>query len=192
MLNSSLPGGGWGGARNHVVSRALAVRHVTALHRAAVAAIKAGLPFNRFVTVNWHVLGVADAEAARATGRLIKLASDWCATKGVKMAWAWVRENDDGDGSRGSHVHIVLHCPASLPIGQRWRGWLRRITGSSYRKRGVKSHAIGPKLTTCISNSPLYRENLVRLLDYMVKGTNPGMGGRIIGKRAGWWQPRRR
>lgn len=191
-LISPLPGGGWGGARNRVVSRTLAMRHVAGLHRAALAAIEAGLPFNRFMTVNWHVLGVADAEAARATGRLIKLASDWCATKGVRMAWAWVRENDDGDGSRGSHVHIVLHCPAGIALGNRCRAWLKRVTGRPYRKGGVASRSIGPTLKTYAANFALYRANLAAVLDYMTKGTMPGVGGRIVGKRAAWWQRRGR
>ena len=111
----------WGGARNLTVSYRLNAKQVSGIMEASEAAIAAGRPFNRFITVHWTALGVPDAKAARATGRLIKLASDWCSTKRVKMTWAWVRENDFGDRSKGSHVHMLLHCPN--PPGPSPRAW---------------------------------------------------------------------
>ena len=182
----------WGGARNRSVSYALTPRQVQAIYDAADAAFAAGLPFNRFVTVHWTALGVADDGAARATGKLIKLAADWCATKGIKMAWAWVRENDAGDWSKGSHVHLLLHCPANLPIGRMWRRWLRRLTNGKYRTGALASRTIGPTLKSCFSNPALYRENLEAVLAYTCKGIAPDLGGWIFGKRAAWWQKPRR
>lgn len=198
---SGAEGQGWGGARNATVSLGLTLKQVVTLHDAAERAFSAGLAFNRFVTVHWEALGVPNSDAARMTGRLIKLASDWCASKRVKMAWAWVRENDDGDGSRGSHVHMVLHCPASLPIGAMWRRWLKRLTGQPYRKGGVNSRAIGANLNAAIVGSNSYRANLAKVIDYMCKGATPeaakalhlpkwGFGGRITGKRCSVWQRR--
>lgn len=119
---------GWGGARNNAVSTALTAKQIAGLRSSFKRAIMVSLPFNRFVTVHWGALGIEDHNAAKATGRLIKLASDWCATKGIKMTWCWVRENDDGDGSKGNHVHIALHCPSEVPIGRMWRRWLKRLT----------------------------------------------------------------
>lgn len=193
---------GWGGARNASVSAFLTQKQLESLYGAARRAVKADMPFNRFVTVHWAALGVSDCNAARATGRLIKLAADWCATKQVKMPWAWVRENDEGDGSKGSHVHIVLHCPAHVQIGLMWRRWLRRITNSKYRRGAVCSRSIGPTLTTYESNLELYAENLASVLAYMSKGRRESDAqmldtlhiestGKIIGKRAAWWQAAR-
>jgi hypothetical protein len=180
----------WGGARNGFVSHALTAKQTQAIFDAAEAAIAVGLPYNRFVTVHWTGLGVLDCKAARMTGRLIKLASDWCATKGGKMTWAWVRENDRGDKSKGSHVHIALHCPADLQIGRMWRRWLRRLTGARYEKGALASRTIGPTLKSCTTNPELYAGNLKAILAYMTKGADASAGGRIVGKRAGNWQRR--
>ena len=162
------------------------------LHSAALAAILAGLPFNRFVTVHWGALGVANEDAARATGQLIKLASDWCASKRVKMTWEWTRENEPPNSVTGHHAHILLHCPACVTIGRMWRRWVRKVTGSAYVKGGVKSRVIGPTLKTCFNNALLYGKNVVGLVNYLAKGFDPARGGRIIGKRAACWQQRRR
>lgn len=185
------PSGGWGGARNNTVTRTLSAKQVMAVRDAADRAIVAGRPFNRFTTVHWGALGVLDIDAARMTGRLIKLASDWCATKGEKMTWVWVRENDEGDRSKGSHVHILLHCPVDLPIGRMWRRWLRRVTGRAYKVDGVFSRSVGPTLATYANNPAIYRENLNGVLNYMTKGSSGAdLGGWVIGKRISWWQRR--
>jgi hypothetical protein len=184
------------------VTTALTPRQVRGLRDAAERATELGVPFNRMTTVHWGALGIDDTGAAKTTGRLIKLASDWCATKGVKMSWAFARENDEGDGSKGSHVHILLHCPADLPIGRMWRRWLRRLTNQKYRRGGIHSRSVGPNLDAYASNSELYRENLHVALTYMTKGvaevfatelgiSDPEPTGLVIGKRAGWWQQRR-
>lgn len=191
LVSSSGAAGGWGGARNRAVTKALTAKQVRGIRESADQSISCGRPFNRFVTVHWGALGVGDSDAGRMAGRLIKLASDWCSTKGVKMTWAWVRENDEGDGSKGSHVHILLHCPADLMIGRMWRRWLRRLTSRKYAKGAVASRSIGPSLNTFVVNPALYRENLDAVLAYVCKGIDPNLGGRIIGKRAARWQKRR-
>jgi hypothetical protein len=183
------------------VSTALTPSQVKGLRDAADRAVELGVPFNRMTTVHWGALGIDDADAVKATGRLIKLASDWCATKGVKMSWAWARENDEGDGSKGSHVHILLHCPADLPIGSMWRRWLRRLTNQKYRRGGIYSRGIGPTLDPYTRNPELYRENLIAAPAYMTKGAAPPVAtefgipnsaptGRVNGKRAAWSQTR--
>lgn len=191
----------WGGARNAAVSTALSARQVQAIHDAAARAMACDRPLNRFVSIHWGALGIADADAARATGRLVKLASDWCKTKGVKMTWCWTRENDDGDGSKGSHVHIALHCPSEVPIGRMWRRWLKRLTIKKYQRGGIRSRSIGPSLGTYEGSPEMYRDNLAIVIAYMTKGVSRdeaatlGIGrieftGNVIGKRAGWWQMR--
>jgi hypothetical protein len=80
-----------------------------------------------------------------------------------------------------------------------WRRWLRRLTNQKYRGGGIYSRCIGPSLETYAKNPELHRENLVAALAYMTKGasppaatelgiTEPTPTGRVIGKRAGWWQ----
>ena len=68
------------------MTTALTARQVRGLRDAVDRADELAVPLNRMTTVHWGALGIADAEAAKATRRLIKLASDWCATKGVKMS----------------------------------------------------------------------------------------------------------
>jgi hypothetical protein len=158
-----------------------------------------GLPFNRHIIIHWERLGIPDTEAAWATGRFLKLASDWAATKGGRLIWAWVRENDLGDGSKGSHAHILIHCPSTLPFGRMGRRWLRRITGRPYIIKAMKSRAIGGTLDASAKATDMYATGLAMVLAYMVKGvTAPdgaalGLqtlepGGRVTGKRAAWSQ----
>lgn len=163
---------------------------------AAYRAIAIGLPFNRFVTIHFERAGLTDAEAVAALGSILKLATDWMRSRGNMIAHAWVRENDAGDGSKGSHVHILCHCPDTLPIGRMWQRWLRKATGTPYRARSIKSERIGGTLNCHAASPAVYRENLDRVLAYIVKGVSPvdatalGLhrqadGGQIIGKRAG-------
>jgi hypothetical protein len=86
----------WGGARNRAdrVSHTLPLAKALAIIIAAYRAHSLGLSFNRHVTIHWTAAGIVDDQAAAATGRIIKLATDWMRTKGNKAAWTWVREND--------------------------------------------------------------------------------------------------
>lgn len=186
----------WGGSRNRAdrVSDSLSLIKAKQIIAAAYQAKNISTPFNLFLTVHWTRAALSDAQAAKATGDLIKYISDWMRTKGVKATWAWVRENDYGDGSKGSHVHIMLHCPASLPIAKHFRRWLRKVTGRPYRKGVIKTERIGSTLNAYATSPALYAENLDRVIAYCVKGVTPADaltlslpkqqdGGRIIGKR---------
>jgi hypothetical protein len=187
----------WGGARNRAdrVSDHLTLAKAQAIITAGYRALSIGLPFNRHITIHWTAAGLTDDQVAHATGRLIKLASDWLRTKGVKAAWAWVRENDDGDGSKGSHVHILLHSPDTVSIGRMWRRWLRKVTGQPYRRGVVHTSRIGGTVNCYKSNPALYAANLDTVLAYVCKGANSAdgatlglrhtePGGRVIGKRS--------
>ncbi len=187
-----------GGARNRAnrTSNALSLRQAETIIAAACKARAIGLPFNRFCSIHWEWAGLNDGEVANATSRFLKLATDWSRTNGVRIAWAWVRENDVGDHSKGSHVHIMLHSPASLPIARQFRRWLKRITGKPYRKGVIKSVSIGRSLNCCNNNLEQYALNLDNVLAYICKGVSPAdgrllglprtePGGVIIGKRSG-------
>jgi hypothetical protein len=76
------------------------------------------------------------------------------------------------------------------------RGWLRRITGTPYRRRIVRSRPIGGRLGLETSNPDLHAINMEAALSYVLKGANEAAaarfnldclepGGRIIGKRCG-------
>lgn len=158
----------------------------------AVAAADLGQPFTRMVTVHWERAGIPDHLAAKATGKLLKLASDWARRHGERILWAWVRENDRG---KGSHVHMLLACPVHLPIGRMWRRWVRSITGRSYRAGTILTKRVGGSLALPRTNPRSFRQHLWKGVAYVCKGVRPDdapglgigyveTGGRVIGKRS--------
>lgn len=196
---------GWGGARNSTdrTSESLTENECLKIIAAAQFAVRVGLPLNRHVTIHWEQAGIADERAAWATGRFLKLAGDWLAkranlknnqTKSSRLAWAWVRENGD---SKGSHVHILLHCPPELArsFSAMQRRWLGRISGERYRTRTIRTARIGGTLNAANSMPAAYSENLANVVGYVLKGASSDAavrlglsrlesGGRVIGKRA--------
>ena len=205
---------GWGGARNRSdrSSDSLSLKQATGIIHAAQFAAAIGLPFNRHVTIHWERAGISDCEAARATARFLKLASDWIASRAGRwvlkttengngasswFTWVWVRENDvGGKGPKGSHVHILLHVPAELTwSGWQVRCWLERVTGNRYRAGVMKTARIGGSLRAAADNTAAYQANLAEVVSYLLKGASADVhralglariesGGRVIGKRA--------
>lgn len=187
-----------GGARARKVSysyelKASEVRQVIMAVRDAKAI---GLPFNRFLTIHWERAGVTGQAAARATGSFLKLARDNLATKRQPFAYVWVRENDDGDGSKGDHVHILCHIPPGHSIGRRQRGWIRSITDQPYRKGVILTRIIAGGVRAAENQPEAYSLNLSMVGDYVLKGVgretaaahclpHHGRGGRVIGQRIG-------
>jgi len=204
----------WGGRRNSAsrTSSSISLDQAAQIIEAAQFAAAIGLPFNRHVTIHWEQAGIPDSEAAKATGRFLKLAGDWIAKRGGRIAWAWVRENGDG---KGSHVHILLHLQANkitaknrkLPatdntarkqrarLGNMPRRWLRSITGKPYRAGTIKTQRIGGTAEAAQTAPAAYQENLAAVVGYILKGACPAAvralglmrleaGGTIIGKRA--------
>jgi hypothetical protein len=204
----------WGGRRNSAArsSSSLSLNQATQIIEAAQFAAAIGLPFNRHVTIHWEQAGVPDSEAAKATARFLKLAGDWIAKRGGRIAWAWVRENGDG---KGSHVHILLHLQANkitakngrllatdntarkqrARLGNIPRRWLRSITGKPYRAGTIRTQRIGGTAGAAQSAPAAYQENLKAVVGYILKGACPAAaralglvrleaGGNIIGKRA--------
>lgn len=193
---------GHGGARNRAdrMSDSLTLAQANGVIDAAHRATAMGLPLNRHVTIHWSRAGVADSKAAAATGAFLTLVRDWLRKRGQRTAHVWVRENDEGDGSKGSHVHILLHLPMGAPWTYwRLRRWVERITGQSYRKGVVRTTRIVGVAKGDTGMMLRYQSNLSAVVSYIIKGTAPDMarflslelvapGGRICGKRAAFSQ----
>jgi hypothetical protein len=158
---------------------------------AAQRSIAIGRPFNRHLTVHWEKAGLTDAEAAGATGRLLKLIQDWLRRHGG-TAYTWVRENGDG---KGSHTHILLHVPRGLSLRLTKR-WYRLVT--SWKGRvpdgAVLTKRIGGTADCALTGSDWYLANLAYVVGYVLKGVEApdgtaldleryGVGGTITGKR---------
>lgn len=202
---ASSPARRWGGRRNSAsrTSESLSLDQATNIIEAAQFAAAAGMPFNRHLTIHWQQAGIPDGRAAWATGRFLKLAGDWIAKGGgsaakerckcaSRFAWAWVRENGE---RKGSHVHMLLHLPAGMRIGNMQRRWLRSITGQPYSPSSIKTARIGGTVGAAQLAPAVYEANLAAVVGYVLKGTCPSaarklglerveQGGRIIGKRA--------
>jgi hypothetical protein len=184
---------GWGGARLRAgrTSDGVSLRQASGIIDAAHFSPRIGLPFNRHIVIHWECAGVPDDEAAVATVRFIGLLRDWIRKRSGRTAWAWVREN--GDGER-SHVHILLHVPSQLHIGSMGRRWLRRLTGAPYRKGTICTRRIGGTVRAAEISPAVYEANLARVVSYILKGASPEAartlgiekrkpGGSIVGKR---------
>jgi hypothetical protein len=112
-----------------------------ALIEAAQEAAAQGQPFNRFMTLLWEEGGIAACESVKATGRFIKLASDWAQRHGYRMIWAWVQE---WGAVNGAHIHLLLHVPRHLDWQFRHmpRKWAKRCLGGRYVPKTVDSKRI--------------------------------------------------
>ena len=161
---------------------------------AAERAVALRTPFNRFVSINWAKVGIDDGHAAAATGRFIKLVSDWLRKRAHRLAWMWIRENDVDGHRKGTHVHILLHLPKGVGIRGRTQQWVKLAARRPYRKRAIRSGQIRGAPTLEQVASPTYLINLAGLMAYVLKGVAAdtaarlrleefGRGGRIIGKR---------
>jgi len=202
--------GRWGGARNRRdrVTDAITLQQARGLVAAAAHAECIGLPMNRLVTLHWGAMGLSDAEAGRAVAHVLKLWREALAERGLPFACVWTRENDDGDASKGSHVHILAHVPATAGRGflRRLRVWVRLAAGGRYHRRtgriegwgymvgAVNTRRIGGRMAV---SRDVHAVNLAEALGYLLKGAdkitadNLGLarlepGGRVTGKRCGW------
>jgi hypothetical protein len=185
----------WGGKRNSAgrVSETLSEHDARKLIAAARFARRIGLPLNQHITIHWEHAGVPDHEAGAATSRFLRLASQWIATRGGQFAYAWVRENGAG---KGSHLHVLAHVPSGLSLGPMQRGWLRKITGSTYVSGTIMTKRVGGTRSAAETTPDFYLSNLAAVTGYQLKGASaavvtqlgllrPPQHGRLIGKRAG-------
>lgn len=197
----SAKGTTWGGARNHGdrESQSLTAAQVANLWLAMLHAEKLGLPFTRMVTIHWQAAGVKLEDMAKATGRFTDLLTKTLARHGSATAWVWVHENAEKVSlDKGGHCHLLVHVPACLAsrVARLQRGWLRQITGQSYRARAIQSVPIGGRLRLEVTNPELLARNQRAAFQYIMKGTDENTadqfgierlepGGRVIGKRCG-------
>lgn len=156
--------------------------------------------FNRMLTIHWEALGIAPADAPEKQASFFRLARDWARKRGHEISFLWIRENDFGDGSKGEHVHILLHLPEPILrefIQPMTRRWLLRSTGHKYGKGAVRFDTIGQRASDYRNAPEIYQENLGKLVvGYLLKGATKeaardlGLprwmdGGRVRGKRWG-------
>lgn len=188
-----------GGARNRAdrTSAGLTEKQVRAIFAAVARASAIDLPLNRHWTVHWTRAGVTDDKACAATGALLTLVRDWLRKHGHRFACVWVRENDDGDGSKGSHVHILLYVPIELKwCGWRNRRWLERVTRRAYVARTSRTQVVGGSKSAAKPSLAPFRANLRAITAYISKSAPTGAlralgvdrhgeGGTVIGKRWG-------
>jgi hypothetical protein len=147
------------------------------------------------VSIHWEAAGVSLAGMSKATGRYLDCMAKTLARYGARTAWLWVHENGAG---KGGHCHVLVHVPAALvaKVTALQRGWLRRITGTLYRARVIRSKPIGGLLGLETSNPDLHAVNLSEAMDYVLKGADAEAAARfglerlepcgtVIGKRCG-------
>ena len=211
---NALPGqrSSWGGARNRAdrVSLCLTVKQAESIAAAAGHALRLGLPLNRHVTLHLEKSGVAPGGEVAAIGTFLKLHRQFLASRGLPFVCVWVREDDDGDGMKGAHVHILMHVPsaAAPAVTGRQRRWLRKVTALPYRVGSLHTSRIGGTVRAADTLPPSYWVGFAKVLDYVLKGIEAGastqlrsssnalfrmlplyrhgQGGRVIGKRCGW------
>ncbi len=186
-----------GGARNRAdrVSSCLTLRQCEGLIAAAAFAERIGLPFNRHWTVHYQTAGIAETDAAKFIGRLIKLTAGYAQRHSGRFAAIWVRE---GGETKGGHVHILMHLPARLSLKGRTRRWIR-FAGGECRRGASYVRAVAGQLIVAETGGEHYAVNVAAVRDYLLKGAHPDArralglerkqtGGPIIGKRCGWTQ----
>lgn len=134
---------------------------------AAWFALDAGLPLNRYITINWTTAGVHDGYAA--TVRYLKWAGDWLADRRIPLAYCWVRENIGGD-----HVHILIHVPAKLSaeFSRMQRRWRCHLLGGRDGRGAVHTRPVGLSYDAAGTSLAHYRLNLDQVLRYMLKGAS--------------------
>ena len=158
--------------RRRKMSRALTTEQVRLVKNAALHAVRIGLPFNRFITINWELAGVIDVQAALSA--FLKALRDWLQSHGYATAYIWVQERGP---ACGVHSHILIHVPPSViaRLGQRQRGWLKK-TGAVSQKGVVRSRPIAGTSRVALSADPathaFYCRNLDVLVDYIAKGAD--------------------
>lgn len=166
---------GRGGARNRRdrISHALTAKQCDGIIAAVEHAQRIGLPLNRHWTVHWGVMGLSDAEAGVALGRLLKLASDWARVRGMPFASIYVRENAPEAG-KGSHVHILINGSSHLSyrFSSRSRAWIRRATGRPYVAGATRSRPVHGYNNHGETDPPLYRANLEAVTVYLLKAAS--------------------
>lgn len=188
----------WGGSRNFGSreSNYLSKSQCKSILSAALKSVEIGFPLNRFITINWALLGVPANMGSKVTCRLLKLARDFYRKRGHKFYWAYVREADF-DGSN-HHLHLLIHVPNQFSIiVLRWfRRWLSDAMGLKYCGGGIETRRIGGRSDCFDRNPDHFILNLKTVTEYILKSSGPnsfralglrlyGQKCKVIGKRSG-------
>ncbi len=189
--------GTWGGARNNgkKPSWNLSLQNCLDLIAAGEFAEASGLRFNRHWTVHYERAGIAEHDATRFIGRLLKLAGDYARRHGGRLAAIWVREGGEG---KGGHVHILIHLSPRLSLRGRTRRWVRLAGGRCIAKVS-RVRPIAGRVAAADADSEHYRHNASVVRKYVLKNaedsageilglTLKGQSGLVVGKRCGWTQ----
>lgn len=189
--------GTWGGARNSAqrTSQNLTLQNCLDLIAAGDFAEEIGLRFNRHWTVHYEKAGIAEHDATRFIGRLLKLAGDYARRHGGRLAAIWVRE---GGQDKGGHVHVLLHLSAGLSLAGRTRKWIGLAGGRCVRKVS-RVRPIAGRVDAAKGVSEHYQHNATIVRRYLLKNVEEadgadlglklrGQSGFVIGKRCGWTQ----
>jgi hypothetical protein len=181
--------------RQGKVTHNLSEKQVKDIYTAINKSVAIGLPLNRMINVHWERAGISTRGAIAATGQLLKYARDWLTRRGLPFAYVWIRENDDGDGSKGDHVHILAHIPRGMTL-RLGRSWINRITSGRYRQGVLLTCRIGGIANAAGATPEHYAVNLAVVAGYVLKGgceadmRAQGLwrwngGGRVTGQRCG-------
>lgn len=201
-----LPRGGPNNRRDRV-SWQLIERQCWHLIGRSYDAWDAKLPLSRFITLAWGKAGIDPQRAVWATGQFINMAREWMRHHGYPvMPWVWVQETGD---TFGQHAHILLYVPPELYDLFSWMPtrWARAIVGGkapgglvdTKPLPGAKSASINPgayeaqllgRLAYMLKNAPEEWAEPLGLAFYISKPW--GQSSKVIGKRAGYWQTRKR
>jgi hypothetical protein len=186
--------GTWGGARNYgkKPSWNLSLQNCLDLIEAGNFAEELGMRFNRQWSVHYDKAGIAEADAVRFIGRLLKLAGDCARRHGGRLAAIWVREAGEG---KGGHVHILMHLPLGLSLRGKSRRWIG-IAGGQCVTKVSRVRPIAGRIAASETSNAHYRQNIANVRRYLLKNADLETGnflglsrrgerGLIIGKRFG-------
>jgi len=189
----------WGGARNFASrsSDYLTYEQCLKVEAAVEQSINRGVALNRFVTINWSLMGLPPKQGAVATMRFFKLATDWAKTQQQSIHWAYIREaNANG---LNHHVHILIHIPdiISKKFFTLSKQWIAITANRKYQRRTILTRSIGARVESYSQNYKSYVANLKTVVNnYLFKGASKeavqglelklwARGGLIYGKRCG-------
>jgi len=189
--------GTWGGARNFgkKPSWNLSLQNCLDLIEAGDFAEAIGLRFNRHWSVHYAKAGIAESDATRFIGRLLKLAGGFARRHGGRLAAIWVREGGEG---KGGHVHILMHLPPGLSLRGKSKRWVG-LAGGRCVARVSRVRPIAGRVAAAERGDAHYRHNVGNVRRYLLKNVDleagvdlglkhKGQSGLVVGKRCGWTQ----
>ena len=204
------PRGAWGGARRLPGQKTSSLTFATCqrLLAAVDRAEAKGKPLNIKVDISWEHGGVPEKQVTLATQILVRKVRDWIRKHDGPLCWIYVHER----GVRvGAHVHMLLHLKQDLiePFRKATRHWvIAALPGGRYIRGTIRAERLRGAFAKDGVSDALYRHDLQRRLQYMLKAADPtrkrelgfddapstgirwGQKSTVYGRRAGWWQER--